>query len=435
MSITVYTGVQGSGKSYEAVKNAVLSAIVLGRRVVTNISGLNQELCFELLVKRGHDKSKFGTIEVVTNERVLEPSFFPGEASSSRFKFDIPDWVPLRELQHYADEYILHQGKSFTRTAFQLLLPELNKLHDRGIDIGSCLVTAALKEWKTFEANWFFDKPVGEAFACLNDAGPAVVQPGDLVVIDEAWRYWADLQGKLPAEHMNFFRMHRHYVNSLGVSCDLLILIQDFQSLNRFIRGVCELVLSFSKLKSLGLMSRYKVTVYEGRPSKRTLVSTSPWQKYDKAIFPLYKSYDGNGGKELRIDDRQNLFKNKWFVGIMVVALIGSVWGSIWFVGYISKLRSGNNVAPAPQGIDTQNSSGNPSSISSNSNIGAVLSDEVRLVGVLERSTGESLVLLQAQDGRIYHQRMNSGVLDGWSTTTNFNGRKVAFQFGVGVKQ
>lgn len=435
MSITVYTGLLGSGKSYEAVKNVILPALLLGRRVVTNIAGLNQELCYEYLVKQGHDRSKFGTVQVVTNERVLEPSFFPGEASKTRFKFKIPEWIPLRELEHYADEFSLNTSKNFTKTVFQLMLPELRLLHGRGIDIGSCLVAAALKEWKGFEAHWFYDKPVGEVFAELEDLGPPIVQGGDLVVIDEAWRYWADSEGRLPAEHMNFFRMHRHYLNESGICCDLLILIQDFPSLNRFLRGVCELVLNFSKLKALGLVSRYRVSVYEGKPSKRTLISTSPWQKYDKEIFPLYKSYDGVGGKELRIDDRQNLFKNKWFVGIMVVALIGSVWGSIWFIGYISKLRSGNNAASAPQGIDTQNSSGNPSSISSISNTGAVLSDEVRLVGVLERSTGESLVLLQAQDGRIYHQRMNSGVLDGWSTTTNFNGRKVAFQFGVRVKQ
>jgi len=51
---------------------------------------------------------------------------------------------------------------------------------------------------------------------------------------------------------MNFFRMHRHYVAADGVACDLLVIIQDFGSLNRFLRGVCELVLVFNKLKVLG---------------------------------------------------------------------------------------------------------------------------------------------------------------------------------------
>ena len=32
----------------------------------------------------------------------------------------------------------------------------------------------------------------------------------------------------------------------------MLVIIQDFGSLNRFLRGVCELVLVFNKLKVLG---------------------------------------------------------------------------------------------------------------------------------------------------------------------------------------
>jgi zona occludens toxin len=43
MSIKAVTGLQGHGKTYETVKTAILPAIESGRRVVTNIRGLNMD--------------------------------------------------------------------------------------------------------------------------------------------------------------------------------------------------------------------------------------------------------------------------------------------------------------------------------------------------------------------------------------------------------
>lgn len=41
MAIMVYTGVMGSGMTYEVVSMAALNALRQGRRVVTNIAGFN----------------------------------------------------------------------------------------------------------------------------------------------------------------------------------------------------------------------------------------------------------------------------------------------------------------------------------------------------------------------------------------------------------
>ncbi|EEQ6526573.1 hypothetical protein BHJ67_005029, partial [Escherichia coli] len=43
MAITAYIGVPGSGKSYEVVKSVIIPAVASGRRIVSNIYGLNYE--------------------------------------------------------------------------------------------------------------------------------------------------------------------------------------------------------------------------------------------------------------------------------------------------------------------------------------------------------------------------------------------------------
>ena len=430
MAISVYSGVMGSGKTYEAILNGVLPAIKAGRRVVTNISGVDSEKIREYLVQGGSELARLGHVLHVSNEAVSQPSFFPGEGPS-RLKFEVPEFVPLRELQHYADEYVLAHGKSFTKVSFQLLLPELKKLSERGIDLGSCLVEAAHREWRSFEANWFADKSPGEVFAQIADSGPSVVRPGDFVVIDEAWRYWSASE-KLSSEHMNFFRMHRHYVAESGVACDLLVIIQDFASLHRFLRGVCELVLVFQKLKVLGFSSRYRVEVYEGKPSKRSLVSTSPIQKYDRRIFPLYKSYDGTQGQESQTDDRQNLFKNRFFIFAMVVGLALFGYGGKWLYSFLSRLH-GNEGSPSKSSspISTSSVPSVPSSDKGPSGKDkALLPSDVRLVSVLEPSVGETILVFQLSDGRYVRKSMKGGIVDGWQSVAAFDGRMIGFAFG-----
>src|SRR5512135_2244692 len=80
MAITAYTGLQGSGKSYEVVKNVILSNLLAGRDVVTNIYGLKDEDIKAYLVEKYQAQlDKLGKIKHVTNEEVTLPFFFPWE--------------------------------------------------------------------------------------------------------------------------------------------------------------------------------------------------------------------------------------------------------------------------------------------------------------------------------------------------------------------
>lgn len=68
-----YFGVQGSGKSFEIVKNVILPALSkTHRRIVANIDGLNAEAISEYL---GFDVSE--RIIMYRDEELLEPGFLP----------------------------------------------------------------------------------------------------------------------------------------------------------------------------------------------------------------------------------------------------------------------------------------------------------------------------------------------------------------------
>ena len=43
MAINVYTGLPGSGKSYEVVSEVIAKQVAAGRRIVTNIDGINPD--------------------------------------------------------------------------------------------------------------------------------------------------------------------------------------------------------------------------------------------------------------------------------------------------------------------------------------------------------------------------------------------------------
>lgn len=268
MAINAYTGLQGSGKSYEATSMVVVPAVKAGRRVVTNIDGISESAIYEYLEKRGGDASRFGTIVHVKNDDVSAPGFFPVE------------------------------GK-----------PE----------------------------------------------EPSIVQPGDLVVIDEAWRFWGT-DVKMSKEHMEFFRMHRHYTHpETGVSCDVAVILQSISDLHRSLKAVIELHSRTTKLKTIGQPTRYRVELFEGGKLTKAAKFDSFLRKYDPEVFPLYKSYDGIAGTERPIDGRQNVLKNPrvWVIAaLMLVMLVGSVWTLV----YLYKSRFSKPSEPVP-------STGNPAAV------------------------------------------------------------------------
>lgn len=241
MAINAYVGLQGSGKTFEVVSSAILQAVADGRRVVTNIAGINELLIHEYLIsKRQIKKEQLGKIIGISNDQINEAQFFPDEEK-----------------------------------------PELI----------------------------------------------SIVQGGDLVAIDEAWRFWGVDCGKLSHEHMQFFRMHRHYLHpKTGVACDVVLMTQDITGLHRSVKNVIEFTFKMHKHKSLGFSKLYRVEIYEGWKLNTKTRIDDRQKKYDSKIFPLYQSYSGGTGTERAIDARQNIFASAklWgtVVGLLLVLLV-----------------------------------------------------------------------------------------------------------------
>lgn len=265
MAINAYTGLMGSGKSYEVVENVILPALLAGRRVVTNVANLQIDDIAAYLIETAHaDPDKLGTICQVTNDDLTRPDFFP---------FESVDGSP---------------------------------------------------------------------------APLSVVLPGDLVVVDECWRWWA-ADAKITPAHMTFFRMHRHFVNPVtGATCDLVLVVQDISDLDRKLKVVVENTYRMSKHKALGVSNRYRVDVFLSyRTSKPPFKSLQ--RKYNKAIFALYQSYSqgSTAGKEAPIDDRANIFKGMAFkLGIPLFLLL--FLASVWMVWGFFHPSSSPAAAPGP---------------------------------------------------------------------------------------
>jgi len=156
------------------------------------------------------------------------------------------------------------------------------------------------------------------------------VQPGDLVCIDEAWRFWPSTGSKIHKNHHSFFLEHGHFTNEITkVSCDLVLMIQDMGTLNRHLKAVIAFNFRTHKKVSLGLNNTYSITMFEGH-TQTSKAQIGNWvRSYKKEIFPLYSSFKGGAeGVIVNADKRQNIFTNKWLFikyGAVFVGMFGSI--------------------------------------------------------------------------------------------------------------
>lgn len=83
MAINCYSGLMGTGKSYEVVSSVVVPAIVAGRRVVSNIAGLNNDAIRDYCAAKYRlEFDQLGCVVDVTDEQVGSLEFFPDKAAS-----------------------------------------------------------------------------------------------------------------------------------------------------------------------------------------------------------------------------------------------------------------------------------------------------------------------------------------------------------------
>lgn len=84
MAITMYAGPPGAGKSHALVAELMVPAVMLGRRVVTNVDGVDPEkvrdYCAAKIEKEGGSIDDLGDVVLFDGKRATQPGFFPTES-------------------------------------------------------------------------------------------------------------------------------------------------------------------------------------------------------------------------------------------------------------------------------------------------------------------------------------------------------------------
>lgn len=94
----------GSGKSHEGTRAAIVPALLAGRRVVSNVEGLNEDALRSYLKRRHRFDLPAGRVVCVPTSRVSEPKFFPADAGDASAVVMAGDLVVLDEAWEYWGE-------------------------------------------------------------------------------------------------------------------------------------------------------------------------------------------------------------------------------------------------------------------------------------------------------------------------------------------
>ncbi len=149
-----------------------------------------------------------------------------------------------------------------------------------------------------------------------SDDYESIVQPGDLVVIDEAWCFY---ESKVSPIVMNFFRKHRHFVNENNVACNVVLITQDVMDIGLKVRRIISTTTITAKMSAVGLDKFYNVKIYP-KFDLRAVPTFEGRGQYKKENFELYDSYSfkseqdkkkGRTGIEKKSDKRGNIWANK----------------------------------------------------------------------------------------------------------------------------
>ncbi len=219
----------------------------------------------------------------------------------------------------------------------------------------------------------------------------AVVRPGDLVVLDECWR-WFGKGMPINKAMFEFFRMHRQYVDAKGVSCDVVLISQSIQDIDRKVLVVIEKHFRMEKYKAFGSKTRYSVEMFNGYKVSGNARVRMLARKYNARFFPFYSSYAGKGGDEREVDKRFNIWKSPFFLVAVPCALVIVALG-IW--GVFRFLTVGK--PPKPAATASQDKGGTSPPQSTALKPVPVIS-EWRSVGVVTRE-GKQLFVVE-QEGR-----------------------------------
>lgn len=259
---------------------------------------------------------------------------------------------------------------------------------------------------------------------------------GDLVVVDEATRYW-EQGGKVKRGHAYFFREHRHFSNEMGHTCDLVVIDPDLTLLARALKGKVEMASVTHKPKAIG-MDRYVVNIYRGVRLTRAPVQTLGPYAFQKKIYSLYKSYSHENAKEQPIDKRQNILRNPKVLGIVAAVVALWLFGGFFTYRFFAKRGGDQPKAVAAESAAPGQAASSAAAVPAPGNAkgGAAVSSgkddysaEWRIAGAYE-ANGERYVVVSDSQGRLRVESPSMFRNAGIAAIGEIDGQRVALWTG-----
>jgi zona occludens toxin (predicted ATPase) len=194
---------------------------------------------------------------------------------------------------------------------------------------------------------------------------------GYLIVIDEAHNYWPTNEPIKDKGFRKWYTKHRHNFQ------DVVLVTQDHENVNKFMRSLMDCRFQYSKNEDLGLSNGYNEDYYSGKSKKqpvRTMFS------YDKFYFQFYfshsQSLSGRGHVEKRVGKKINI--------LLKPLIIFAVCGFIVFVALFRLFSSYNEKIEAGKDFDPSDT---VKVASSNKNVSVSRSGAGQIKGVRASST------------------------------------------------
>lgn len=353
MPIKAYVGQMRSGKTYEVVSNVILNGLRDGRRIVSNIAGLNYDAMRQMLIEEGIPEEKIGTLVTVTHKDVEKPLF-----------------------------------------------------------------------WRTDEDN----QANVETF----------LQPGDLLALDEIWRFF-EKRGRINPRAMNFFRMHGHMPHPVtGYICEIALISQLITDINPDIRGVVQETYRMTKLTAVGMNNRYRVDIFSGGSVRRADHLRDLQRSYNPKYFPLYNSHSQKTGSgtviEKNIDTRANILGGAFFklgIPIALIAMGIAIW-QVWGFFHPTKEEKPSQASAKGDKAPTNGNAATPTDPNApqpkRTTANHDLSERWRLAGyyyvrtrlavLLVDNEGRTRVIYDPPDIRLDSQSLNVKLPEGEMATT-----------------
>lgn len=257
----------------------------------------------------------------------------------------------------------------------------------------------------------------------------SIVQPGDLVVIDEAWKIWPD-NASITSEQRHFLREHGHMVDPASSRyCNMIILTQHVGDLCPFIRRNIHSLQETVRPTMFGDTKYYYVVQYSGRVASEKCETDRHKQFYKDEIFSLYRSASHGKIKNTETDSRRLWFGKRSRVIMLLAVPLVFIFSLAKLWGFFHKPAVPAETSASKSAIDPTKVQASAPGAKSPVDTG---SDTWRLAGYVSGKLGLVMVAY-SQSGQVRYMvdpremfigRYDSNVILDGHMTTSYSGTK-----------